>query len=278
MLDSTAPIPLDYRLPDDAYYHLVRTLRVTLPPPLTGDPAALLHRDHAAIARIAGLAPGNSAEVDFAAQYVAASEQWKDCLRLVQAPGTTPEWAAKYRAQAASMMREANSAMRLLLLMQATRRKLEADNTLCDRAARTEHVATYAMAEALDAIRAEPTGPAPAATSTSSPVPSSFQAPSSSPLEARARRAPTPGAERAAASAPEPQPEPAEELQPDAVAEAEQYAAIYPERAALIRRLGRVPDNVSFGPPDDDIVAALVTASTPTLSALDRTVPESRAA
>ena len=34
MLDSTAPIPLDYRLPADAYYHLVRALRVTLPPPL----------------------------------------------------------------------------------------------------------------------------------------------------------------------------------------------------------------------------------------------------
>ena len=272
MLDSTAPIPLDYRLPAEAYYHLVRTLRVTLPPPLTDTGEALLQRDHAAVARIAALAPGNSAEADFAAQYVAASEQWKDCLRLVQAPGTTPEWAAKYRAQAASMMREANGAMRMLLQMQAARRKLEADNTFCDRAARTEHVATYAMAEALDTIRAEP---APAAASTPSPGPSASAAPSPS-----ARRVATSGLERAPVSAaePQPQPEPAEELPLDAVAEAEQYAAIYPERAVLIRRLGRVPDNVSFGPPDDDIVTALVTANTPTLSALDHAGSDSRAA
>jgi hypothetical protein len=46
--------------------------------------------------------------------------------------------------------------------------------------------------------------------------------------------------------------------------------ALYPERAALIRRLGRVPENASFGPPDPDLVQALITARSPALAALDR--------
>ena len=43
-----------------------------------------------------------------------------------------------------------------------------------------------------------------------------------------------------------------------------------PERAALIRRLGCVPDNASFGPPEDYLVHALVTGRTPALLALDQ--------
>ena len=68
---------------------------------------------------------------------------------------------------------------------------------------------------------------------------------------------------------PQPQPAPVED-EPDPIAEAEHYAAIYPERAALIRRMGRLPHNVSFGPPDDDLVQVLVAARTPALAALDR--------
>jgi hypothetical protein len=58
--------------------------------------------------------------------------------------------------------------------------------------------------------------------------------------------------------------------QADPIAEAEQYAVIYPQRAALIRRLGRVPDNVTFGPPEEHLVRALVTGRSPVLLALDR--------
>src|SRR5256885_1162821 len=99
MLDSTTPSPSHFadRLPADAYYHLVRVLRPALPPPRGDSAEELLRRDHAAIARIAALAPGNSAEADIAAQYVAASEQWKDCLRLAQRREITAEWAAKCR-------------------------------------------------------------------------------------------------------------------------------------------------------------------------------------
>ncbi|MBV9756555.1 MAG: hypothetical protein JO047_05830, partial [Alphaproteobacteria bacterium] len=89
MLHSTQPLPLDYQFPEDAYWHLMRTLRLTLPPPADDTPEALRRRDHAAIATIAGLAPANIGEARLAAQFVAASEQWSDCLRVAQLPETT---------------------------------------------------------------------------------------------------------------------------------------------------------------------------------------------
>src|SRR5437763_4306568 len=159
---STTPDDLHDRLPADAYYHLVRTLCLTLPPPLSDNPDDLAQRNHAAITRIAALVPANAAEADLAAMFVAASEQWKDCLRLAQLPETlpraptrgTPELAAKCRAQAISMMREAKSALRLLLKMQEARGKREADNAACNSAAWTEHCAINLMAETLAAMPA----------------------------------------------------------------------------------------------------------------------------
>ena len=66
-----------------------------------------------------------------------------------------------------------------------------------------------------------------------------------------------------------PAPEPPAEPVPDPAAEAEAYAQNYPRRAALIRQLGRLPDNPSFGPPEDYLVRALVAGRTPALLALD---------
>src|SRR5579875_3576481 len=112
MLDSAAPGPPGLAaLPADAYWHLVRTLRLALPPPVSDYPEAWLRRDRAAIARIAALAPANAAEADLAAQFVAASEYWKECLRLAQLPETAAELAAKCRAQGLAMMRHANAAL-----------------------------------------------------------------------------------------------------------------------------------------------------------------------
>ena len=263
MLDSAAPIPLDYRLPGEAYYHLIRMLRLALPPPPTDSAEALLRRDHAAIARIAGLCPADAAEADVAAQFVAAAEQWKECLRLAQEPETTREWAAKCRAQAAGMMRQSNSALRLLLRLQDARRKLEADNAACGRLAWIEHVAAALMAEALSA-QAAPAHAAPPASAGVAETPPAAPA--------------LPPDTRIAGPAAAPEAEPVEDAEPDPIAEAELYAIIYPERAALIRRTGRLPDNVSFGPPDDDIVEALVTANTPALAALDHALAETRVA
>jgi hypothetical protein len=88
--------------------------------------------------------------------------------------------------------------------------------------------------------------------------------------------------------APVPQPEPAPMLEPEfepacpgprsGVAEAEQYAALHPERAALIRAVGRVPNYAMFDPPDDDLVQALIAARTPALAALDHEYAQARAA
>jgi hypothetical protein len=244
-----------YQLPADAYYYLIHTLNRSLPPPLTDNPEDLLRRNHSAIARIAALHPANAVEADIAATYVAASEHWKDRLRSIQQPDISPKWEMKCRAQAISMMRQAQSALRMLMRLQAVREKREADNQACDRGAWTEHCAIGLMMDAL--------------------------APRSPPAETPDPPAPEPQPQPAPAPVPQPEPDPAAEAAPLAGAglfsAAEQYAAIYPERAALIRRTGRVPDNIPFGPPDEDLVQALLTARTRAFTTLDRHFAEPRA-
>lgn len=116
------PNPLAHQLAADAYRHLVRTLSLALLCP--GDsPEDRRRSDRAAIATIAAFAPANPAEAEVGAQFVVASEQWMHCLRLAQAPGATPEQAMKWRDEAIHMMRQASSALRLLLRLQEARRQ-----------------------------------------------------------------------------------------------------------------------------------------------------------
>ena len=167
MPHTTEPDPKSFaaQLPPGTYCELVHTLCLTLPPPLTDSPEDLARRDHSAISRIAALHPANAAEADIAALYVAASEQWKQCLHFARQSDPTSYWAQKCRAQANSMMRQSQSALRLLLRMQAARQKIEADSEARDRAAWTEHCAITQMAEALSPPapepQPEPTAPAP---------------------------------------------------------------------------------------------------------------------
>ncbi len=195
-----------------------------MPPPLSDSPEDLARRDHAAIARIAAPTPANAAETDLAALYVAASEQWKECLRLVQQPDISACWAMKCRAQANSMMRQAQSALRLLR-MQAARQKIEANSAANERAAWTEHCAIGLMAQALS---------------------------------------PRPGAAMTAPSTPEPpaEPETVAHPQPEPVA-AEECASTYPRNAALMRRLPFLPDNIVYFPPDDEPVPARIVSRPP---------------
>jgi hypothetical protein len=161
--------------------------------------------------------------------------QARDCQREAQAfRGADSAWFLKCHAQAVSYLRQAQSARRRLQSLQAERRQREADSAAADRAAWTEHCAIGLMADAL--------GREPPAPIVEPPAP-----------------------EPAVAA-----PAAAEEPKPDLIKEAELYAAMYPRRAALIRRHGRVPDNVSFGPPDDYLVPVLVHGQTPALLALDR--------
>jgi hypothetical protein len=177
---------LAYRLPRDAYWLLIHTLRGSLPSPrlATGlDPV------------VASLLPANAGEAVLGAQFVAAHAQAMDCLRLARVPGTDTARALQCSAQAASMMRQAQSAMRLLLRGQEARQKIEADNVAVDKAAWIEHCAAGLMAQALPGapplVMAEPPAPEPPAA------------------------------------------EPVQEAEPEAdpVAEAEEYAVLYPCRA-----------------------------------------------
>jgi len=134
-----------------AYHHLIFTLGTTLPPPPTDSPENRDRRDSAAIAQVAAPLPANAAEAVLAAQYVAACAQSMDCLRLANQAGTDPGLALKCAAQAASMMRQAQSALRLLLRAQAVRQKREADTGQADAAAWTEHCAAGLMEDARSA-------------------------------------------------------------------------------------------------------------------------------
>jgi hypothetical protein len=232
------PLDLTLQLPRDTYYQLIHTLRAALPPPVTDTPEDLVRRDNAAIAQVAALFPATADEAGLATTYVAANAQAMDSLRLARQYPDDPNFILKFTAQSANMMRQARATWSLLLRVQAERRKREADNAATDRAAWTEHCAIGLMAQALG------------------------------------RAAPD-----AMAEPPPPVPAAVEDAMPNAdpIAEAEHYAVVYPQRAALIRRFGRVPENVSFGPPEDYLVRALVTGRTAVLLALDRTAVAARA-
>ena len=202
-------------------------------PPVTDTPEDEARRDNAAIAQVACLLPASAAEATLGAQFVAAHAHAADCLRFARKFEGDGAFFLKFTAQAASMMRQSQGAMRTLLRLQAARQKIEADATAAGRAAWTEHCAAGHMAQALPGGRPASMPPPPP---------------------------------------PEPTPEPRRTTEPviDPIAAAEEYAQIYPERAALIRRAGRVPDNVSFGPPEAWLARALVTGRTPAMLALDR--------
>jgi hypothetical protein len=190
---SAEPVDLTLQLPRDTYYQLIHTLCAALPLPVTDTPEDLVRRDNAAMAEAAALLPATAAEASLAATYVAAGAQAMDCLRLARQYPGDPNVILKCTAQSAGMMRQARASWSLLLRVQAERRKRDTDNAATDRAAWTEHCAIGLMAQALG--RAEPDAAA-------EPAPPSVPA----------------VVEDAAPQA-------------DPIAEAEQYAAIYPQRA-----------------------------------------------
>jgi hypothetical protein len=218
MTQITEPDPAYIRT-REAHHHLIDTLLATLPPPPDASPEALHCRNQSAIAQVTGLCPVTAAEAALAAQYVAGTAHAMACMRLASLPDTDRVMALKCYAQAASMMRHSQAALRTLQRTQAIREKRDADPIKAGTAAWAEHMAAAAMTDAL-------TSPKP-------------------------EMAP-----------PEPEPEPDA---PDVAL----YEAIYPDRAALIRRHGGVPADVTFGPTDEDMVRALLATRSTTLNALD---------
>jgi len=240
-LTETQPLDLAYRLPRIAYCHLVHELRSTLPLPDENTPEAYARRDNAAIAVVASLLPANASEALIAAQFVATDAHASHAMQQALKHPASIELGLKCLAQAASMTRQSHSARRLLMRVQAERRKLEADGPASEKAAWTEHCAIGLMTQAL------PDAPPMAEMAPPPPV----------------HAAPTPEAD----------------IEPhiDPVAAAEEYAMLYPARARLIRSLGGLPERLDFGPPEADLVRALVTGRTPALLALDEAAETSTA-
>ena len=138
----------DATLPQDAYHHLIYTLR-KLMPPISGAPEDQVRRDHAAIAQVAALCPANAAQAALAAQYVAANAHAMECLQHTRAPGITQDAARLHTAQAASMMRQSQGALRLLLRAQGLHTGRKPDEAATEGAAWTEYCAEQWMMQAL---------------------------------------------------------------------------------------------------------------------------------
>jgi hypothetical protein len=195
-------------------------------------------RDNEFIAQLACMLPGNIDEASLAAQYIFAQAQAADLLRLARETDDT-DLIVKCSTLSNSMMRQANATRRLFMQLQAARQKREADPKTRDLAAWIEHAAISLMAAALDRLP-----PAP-------------------PLE------PEP-----------PPPEAPPHLEPEdkfrGMTPPEQYAALYPRRAAQIRAYRGLPPNCDFGPPPPELVHGIVHGSSTALLALDH--PETAAA
>lgn len=234
------PLDLELILPRDAYWHLMDTLNYSLPPTANNTPEEQSRRNHAAIAQVTCMIPANATEASLAAQYVAGHEQAMDCQRLARDPKLELGMILKCHAQSASMMRQSQGALRLLLRVQSVREKREADNARLDSANWTEHCTANLMAQAL---------------------------PNAQPV-ARTEPAPPPSVPIT--------PEPAQDEEPvfEPTAAAEEYAMIYPRRAALIRQHGGLPDGITFGPPERRLVRAILNTHTPAMLELDREYAE----
>ena len=113
MKNISPPDPAPSECPS-AYRQVAHYLLASLPPPPDDTPEWRARRDRAAEAALAALRPANEMEAMLAAQFIAASAQALDCLRLAHLPGTDTAVFLKCSAQAAGMMRQAQAALRTL--------------------------------------------------------------------------------------------------------------------------------------------------------------------
>jgi hypothetical protein len=112
-------------LPESLAREIYADLCRSLPPPPDDTPGARATRDERAMTAVAHLLPENAAEAEIAVLIVAAQFQARDALRAACQPGLAPEQVRCCRAQAASMMRRADTDIRTLMRMQAERVKAE---------------------------------------------------------------------------------------------------------------------------------------------------------
>lgn len=293
--------------PYASYYEALHKIRAILPDPLEDTPDGYARRDTAAIEQIATLVPASGVEAELAAHFVAASEIGLDCMHAARILRLSdPKRHDQLLAQAARMGRDARGYLSSLHRVQRMRMKREATKSAAEIADMIEDNARGLLTDAL----AQPprTAPLPAAPADQAaaaiPPPAALPAPQ----PVAALPAPLPPPPETAAPPPDP-PRPAEPApqaaapvppapkprlfpedakpapparkraqdddrgpEPDWAVEAELYAIHYPDRARVIRYLGRVPNPCSFGPPEPKLVRAIVMGASPALRALDGTV------
>src|SRR5262245_52246151 len=95
----------------------------SLPPPAVDTPEARALRDDLAYAAVEALYPADAAEAELAVQAVAANAHAMDSFRMAGQPDRSEDFVLRCRAQAQSMMRTAQSAIRALERRQAAREK-----------------------------------------------------------------------------------------------------------------------------------------------------------
>lgn len=275
MSNTTQPGLHPARVTPD-YYQLIHILTRDLPKPLDDSPEALYARNQAAVERVAALLPVNANESSLAALSVAARAQAEDLMRLLRVHDGEIQIIMKLNAQYVAMSRTSLSAQNQLLRVQALRHKREANDTAREADGWTKLVAEGSMRQALDVgplsavPAAEPAAPEPAAEKP--PPPAVAPAALAAPKPVHTEAPPPPPATRPVVYRRDHIPDAPVQVegQPrNLEAEAEQYMVLYLHRAWEIRRHGGVPPNSSYGPPDDDLVHAIVTGTSPLLCALD---------
>jgi hypothetical protein len=193
-------------------------------PPLVGatpDVQAAYETD--AMDQVAALCPMDAFEARLAARIAAMGTHADDSLRSAALAAHDPMEQRRCRAQAASMARQADAALRSLHRIQALHEK---------QLAATHPAAMERAGYWFRDVSVPPPEPEPAPPAATAPC---------------------------LATGPDP-----------VVSEVELYAVMYPDRAARIRAAGGLPANLDFGPPEPDLVQAIVHGSSPVLLALDR--------
>jgi hypothetical protein len=108
-------------LPPSVAREVYARLCALFPPPSSDTPEARADRDETAMAAVAALRPADAFEALFAAQIVGANASAMDSLRLAVQPHQEPKDVHRNRTQAATMMRNMQSGLRMLRREQAER-------------------------------------------------------------------------------------------------------------------------------------------------------------
>jgi hypothetical protein len=256
----------DMQLERDIYYVVTQALRTGLPPPIEDTPEGWLRRDRTAIATVASLVPVSSAEARLAAHHVAAMAHSEEALREAVLQAADPKRVAQLRGQSASMGREARGFLGSLLRLQAARQKREANDASRESACWSERSTLGLMTQAMEIM---PPAPLPA------PAPPAEALPA-------ARSAPPPAAELPPSRYLPPQDysewSEEEKRQDRLSARASRYAILNTKDVQLIRKLGRLPDNCDFEPPDPELLHEIIHGNHPNLLWADTYEPWQAAA